>query len=139
MNLSHSRSHASWGRVETRGPIACLLQPLKEVQGDWIHQPCTCLHTLFPISLCLLGCQTHQPEWDRLKRQSARDGYSDSDRSRSCDLSHNCGNAGFLTHCASRGIQTCVPVLPRCHRYHCATAEAPLRLLFQYFFKSKYC
>ena len=39
------------------------------------------------------------------------------------DLSHSCGNAGCLTHCARH--RTWVPVLER-HRWpHCATAETP--------------
>ena len=44
----------------------------------------------------------------------------------SLDLSHSCGNAGSLTHCARLGIKTQIPQLPRSCQSCCTSVRAPL-------------
>ena len=63
-----------------------------------------------------------------------------SDLSHTRDLSHSCGNARSLTHCASNRDCTCIPLFPRHHWCCCATVGTPALFTFPvFYFDSFYC
>jgi len=47
-----------------------------------------------------------------------------------CNLRHNCGNAGSLTHCMGPGIELAVPQRQARSLAHYITAESPRRPIF---------